>query len=68
MRDDKTVLWALVNIAGLAIMIIGMFGVVELLDFEYAIYVFVAGTVVTLASMSVILRSAYRTDGNGGGR
>lgn len=59
MREDKILLWAIINITGLIITIIGMFGVVGLLDFKYAIYVFILGTIITLVSVVVIINFAH---------
>lgn len=62
MKDYKLLPWGILNLAGLIITVIGMFGVIELLNFEYAIYVFALGTIVTFASMVAIVRLAQKTN------
>jgi uncharacterized membrane protein YesL len=55
--------WAIINLTGLVMAVIGMFGITELLVFQHAMTVFVSGTVLTFVSMVAIFRKAYTTDG-----
>ncbi len=63
MRNKEPAVWAIINLTGLVMAVIGMFGITELLIFQYAMIVFVLGTVLTFVSMVAIFRKAYTTDG-----
>lgn len=54
--------WTVINLLGMILMIMGMFGMVEILDLEHSSVVFMAGIVITGISMFMVALSIRKAE------
>ncbi|HKM09289.1 MAG TPA: hypothetical protein VJX93_02200 [Candidatus Methanomethylophilaceae archaeon] len=62
MAKDSIGPWAVLNVLGLITMILGMFGMMEILDIEYSAVVFFVGIVITGISMFMMAIAIRRIE------
>lgn len=62
MAKDSIGPWAVLNVPGLITMILGMFGMMEILDIEYSAVVFFVGIVITGISMFMMAIAIRRIE------
>ena len=60
MAKNYNWLWASLNIIGIILTVVGMFGVIGILDFERAMVVFSLGTTIILLSLIIIFYDAFK--------
>lgn len=60
MAKNYNWLWASLNIVGIILTVVGMFGVIGILTFEGAMVVFSLGTTIILLSIVIIFYNAFK--------
>jgi predicted RND superfamily exporter protein len=60
MAKNYNWLWASLNIIGIILTVVGMFGVIGILSFEGSMAVFILGTLMILVSIVIVFYNAFK--------